>query len=83
MNDRETPQYTASDYITAILATLNHYDRPAVPVSLTHTKGSKKSKWEAKDLVTHVAYLKGARVPLDIAVLEVRLLEPYIRLLMS
>lgn len=60
MNDRETPQYTASEYITTILTTLRHYDRHK-----RQTGFVMPAVFEAKRLVSHVAYLEGSKVELD------------------
>ena len=60
VNDRETPDYTASDYISGILDSLRHYDKPK-----RSDKGPLKSLWEARALVTHVVCLEKAAVKVD------------------
>jgi hypothetical protein len=66
VNDRETPDYVASEYVAAILGTLRHYDRPKRQPSV-----AVPTVWEAQRLVTHVVCLEGAKVELDIAQIEV------------
>ena len=65
MNDRETPGYTASEYITSILSTLRHYDRPKRQAGYVMP-----TVFEAKRLVSHVAYLEGSKVELNVDVIE-------------
>ena len=65
VNDRETPSYTASDYITSILTTLRHYDRPKRQAGFVMP-----TVFEARRLVSHVAYLEGSKVELDREVIE-------------
>lgn len=65
-NDRETPGYSASEYVTAILGTLRHYDRPKKQGNFQMAP-----IWEPKKLVTHVAYLEGAKVAIDPDAIEV------------
>ena len=71
-NDRETPGYTASEYVTAILGTLRHYDRPKKQHA--HNFPLMPTVWDPKRLVTHVVYLEGAKVDLDPVAIKVSVL---------
>ena len=71
MNDRETPENTASDYISAILDSLRHYDKPK-----RSDRGAFKSLWETRALVTHVVCLEHSMVEVDDA-LQVSESRPY------
>jgi hypothetical protein len=68
LNDRETPEYTASEYITSILGTLHHYDKPTRP---SIRVGGEVTSWKPTDLITHVVCLEGGQVPLDEDALKV------------
>lgn len=59
-NDRETPAYSACDYVSAILGSLRHYDK-------LKRIGSNLERplWESRALVTHVVCLDGAKVEID------------------
>lgn len=70
MNDRETPGYTASEYVNSIIGCLRHCDRPS---NIRNTAFGQAAIWEPRKLVTHIAYLEGARVQLDPTPIEVRL----------
>ena len=67
MNDRETPGYTASEYVASILGSLKHFDRP----KLRSAAFGMPAVWEPSRLVSHVAYLEGAKIPLDASLIEV------------
>ena len=68
INDRETPGYTAADYVTSLLSSLRHYDKPARP----KTDGAMpKTVWESRTLITHIVYLEGGRVEMDEEAIEV------------
>lgn len=60
VNDRETPDYTAMDYIDTIANMLRHYD---VPVPLQNLDDV--IPWETSSFITHVAYLEGGSVEID------------------
>ncbi|BEI83043.1 hypothetical protein CcaverHIS002_0309110 [Cutaneotrichosporon cavernicola] len=60
VNDRETPGYTAMDYIDTIANMLRHYD---VPVPLQNRDDM--ILWETSSFITHVAYLEGGKVEVD------------------
>ncbi|WOO77426.1 putative protein [Vanrija pseudolonga] len=61
VNDRETGDYTAMDYIDTIANMLRHYDVP-VPLRASFGEGV---PWETRSFITHVAYLEGGKVPVD------------------
>lgn len=67
VNDRETPDYTAMDYIDTVAGILRHYD---VPPPL-QTSPDDVIPWETASFITHVAYLEGAEVPVDEAAIKV------------
>ena len=67
VNDRETPDYTAMDYIDTVANILRHYD---VPPPL-QTSPDDVIPWETASFITHVAYLEGAEVPVDEAAMQV------------
>ncbi|WVQ83086.1 hypothetical protein IAT38_005224 [Cryptococcus sp. DSM 104549] len=62
-NDRETPGYTASEYITTIVAMLRHYDKPKR--NRPNNQPLVGPTWKAVDLVSHVVYLGGGKVEVD------------------
>lgn len=57
-NDRETPNYTASEYASTILEMLRRYDKPRRPHVIT-------SDQRASRLITHVVCLEGGSVRVD------------------
>lgn len=57
-NDRETPNYTASEYASTILEMLRRYDKPRRPHVIT-------SDQRASRLITHVVCLEGGKVRVD------------------
>lgn len=60
-NDRETERYTAVDYILTITKTLNtNYE--TVPYGL----GNASTTYPVSAFVTHLIYLEGANVPVDV-----------------
>lgn len=63
-NDRESPDYRASDYVRAITDSLIH-----------HSHGLKSSLWspeaDVSNLLTHLVYLEGGEVEIDEVVLKV------------
>ncbi|KAL1412850.1 hypothetical protein Q8F55_000599 [Vanrija albida] len=61
VNDRETGDYTAMDYIDTIANMLRHYD---VPAPLRANLGD-VVPWETRSFITHVAYLEGSAVPVN------------------
>jgi hypothetical protein len=67
VNDRETPDYTASDYVASILDSLRGYDAPK------RNRGREPVRviWEARRLVSHVAILEGGKVGVDEDVIRV------------
>lgn len=67
VNDRETPDYTAMEYIDTIAGMLRHYDEPVPddPEAVVH--------WETRSFITHVAYLEGSSIDIDIWAIEVSL----------
>lgn len=67
MNDRETPDYTAMDYIDTVANILRHYDVPP-PLQISPDD---VIPWETASFITHVAYLEGAEVPVDEAAIKV------------
>lgn len=62
-NDRETPDYKASDYVAAITTCLKRFDRSA--------RNSAASMISDSKLVTHVVHLEGAGVEIDRERIEV------------
>ncbi|WVF69156.1 hypothetical protein IAT40_003931 [Kwoniella sp. CBS 6097] len=62
-NDRETPSYTASEYIATILAMLRHYDKPKR--NRHQDQLLPGPTWRTSDLISHVIYLEGAGVEMD------------------
>jgi len=72
-NDRETDGYTAVDYITAIVGTLN-----AQYASQRYGFGNAATTFPASAFITHLVHLRGGAVPVDaaaIARLGVRCVE--------
>lgn len=67
VNDRETPGYSAMDYIDTVANILRHYD---VPPPL-QTSPEDVIPWETASFITHVAYLEGAEVAVDEASIQV------------
>ncbi|KAK4687033.1 hypothetical protein P7C73_g3084, partial [Tremellales sp. Uapishka_1] len=66
-NDRETPDYVASEYINNILDTLRHYDAP----KRTRGRAPKPNiAWESRSLLTHIVYLEGGAVEVDREAIE-------------
>lgn len=65
VNDRETTDYTATDYIEAILATLRHYDSPI------RGRGTSGVDDAAGSLITHIVALEGGEVPVNVGEIEV------------
>lgn len=61
--DRETPEYTALNFVEAIRATCS---------ASYGEVGTEQSGWEASDLITHVVYIEGSSVIVDIEKLKVR-----------
>lgn len=71
VNDRETPDYTAMDYIDTIATMLRHYDVPApLQRSLDDV-----IPWETGSFITHIACLEGGSVEVDDAAIEVSFLS--------
>lgn len=66
VNDRETPDYTAMDYIDTIVTMLRHYD---IPVPLQRSLNV--IPWETSSFITHIAYLEGGSVEVDEQAIEV------------
>lgn len=66
-NDRETPNYTAMDYIDTIATMLRHYNVPALQDPVP---------WETSSFITHLAYLEGGGVEVDCAAIEARGITP-------
>lgn len=66
-NDRETPSYTALDYIDTIASMLKHYDVPA-PLQAVDPG----IPWETSSFITHVVYLEGGKVDVDVQAIEAR-----------
>lgn len=65
-NDRETAGYTASNYVTSIVDALNHYDRPRRRLGkASNGRDTAVAPWQPNQLITHLAYLEGAKVELD------------------
>ncbi|WVW84640.1 hypothetical protein I302_106674 [Kwoniella bestiolae CBS 10118] len=67
-NDRETPEYTASEYLSTILDMLRHYDKPKRNKNNGPgpNQGSMaESNWKPSDLISHVIYLEGGKVNID------------------
>ncbi|OCF43555.1 hypothetical protein I317_02572 [Kwoniella heveanensis CBS 569] len=62
-NDRETPNYTASEYIATILAMLRHYDKPKR--NRHQDQLLPGPTWKTSDLISHVVHLEGASVEMD------------------
>lgn len=60
-NDRETERYTAVDYILTITKTLNS-SYQAAPYGL----GNANTTYPVSAFVTHLVYLEGANVPIDV-----------------
>lgn len=58
-NDRETPGYTAMDYIDTIATMLRHYDPAEIP-------------WETSSFISHIAYLEAGEVEVDTEAVEAR-----------
>ncbi|GMK53953.1 hypothetical protein CspeluHIS016_0105390 [Cutaneotrichosporon spelunceum] len=71
VNDRETRDYTAMDYIDTIANMLRHYD---VPVPLQN-RGN-MDIWETSSFITHVAYLEGGSVEVDDKAMTARGITP-------
>ncbi|WVR06371.1 hypothetical protein IAU60_003402 [Kwoniella sp. DSM 27419] len=68
-NDRETPAYTASEYINTVLTMLRHYDKPRR--TRGHLSGSPaESIWKPTDLISHMVYLEGGQVEIDRNIIE-------------
>lgn len=65
-NDRETPDYKASEHISAIASALRSCDKPGCVDSLVETPPIPTAK-----LVTHVAYLEGCGLHLDAEAVQV------------
>ncbi|KAK8858603.1 hypothetical protein IAR55_002832 [Kwoniella newhampshirensis] len=63
VNDRETPEYTASEYISSITGMLGHYDKPK------RNRGKESILpgpiWRTSDLISHVVFLEGCGVQVD------------------
>ena len=58
VNDRETYAYTAWDYLSALLSSMRCLDQ--------------NRHYAANKLISHVVYLEGCKVDLDVAQIEVR-----------
>ncbi|KAK6908210.1 hypothetical protein I203_102211 [Kwoniella mangroviensis CBS 8507] len=71
-NDRETPEYTASQYLSTILDMLRHYDKPKRNKAIQGVPASSDSSWNVKpsDLISHVIHLEGGKVGIDMNVIE-------------
>lgn len=67
VNDRETPDFTAMDYIDTIANMLRHFDIP-VPMQ---TARNGPVIWETTSFITHLVYLEGCAVPVDEAAVQV------------
>ncbi|CAK9780810.1 UPF0052-domain-containing protein [Cutaneotrichosporon oleaginosum] len=67
VNDRETPDYTAMDYIDTIANMLRHYD---VPAPLQNPNDI--IPWETSSFITHIAYLDGGAVEVDEQAIQAR-----------
>lgn len=65
-NDRETDGYVAIDYVNAIVASLNRYNKPR------RGEDEPSRRYEVKQLLTHLVYLEGGNVNVDAVALEVR-----------
>ncbi|ORY28452.1 hypothetical protein BCR39DRAFT_534729 [Naematelia encephala] len=66
VNDRETPGYTAIEYVDAVVSTLRRSDRP-------HKHGTSRgngSAWPDSKLVSHLVYLEEGAVEVDPAAIE-------------
>lgn len=59
-NDRESPDYRASDYVKAITDSLVH-----------HSTLLSSKKVDVSQLLTHVVYLEGGHVEIDETILSV------------
>lgn len=64
-NDRESPGYRASDYVRAIVDSLSHQS-----TSSKHFTTAYQSN-EARRLITHVVYLEGTWIDVDLDALQV------------
>ncbi|TYJ58481.1 hypothetical protein B9479_000688 [Cryptococcus floricola] len=62
-NDRETTDYAASEYVATILAMLRHYDKPKR--NRVRDQLLPAPEWKAENLISHVVYLEGGKVPID------------------
>lgn len=67
VNDQETADYNAMDYLDTIAHTLRHYD---VPLPLQSSKGC-GIPWETSSFVTHIVYLQGSSIAVDHQAIEV------------
>ncbi|KAJ9101732.1 hypothetical protein QFC21_003071 [Naganishia friedmannii] len=63
-NDRETEGYVAIDYVNAIVASLNRYNKPR------RGEEERSRRYEVRQLLTHMVYLEGGKVDVDVAALE-------------
>ncbi|WRT67808.1 uncharacterized protein IL334_004782 [Kwoniella shivajii] len=76
-NDRETPDYTASEYVFTILSMLKHYDQPKRTTKNkdnNHNHNQNQNQlihhppvpiWKSSDLISHVVYLRNGKVDID------------------
>ncbi|WWC88702.1 uncharacterized protein L201_003615 [Kwoniella dendrophila CBS 6074] len=65
-NDRETPDYAASEYITTIINMLKHYDKPKRNNNSNNEQISNgQIEWKPSDLISHIVFLEGSKVEID------------------
>ncbi|WWC62530.1 uncharacterized protein I303_105126 [Kwoniella dejecticola CBS 10117] len=69
-NDRETPDYTASEYLTTIFAMLKHYNRPGKrsdPGTMYNDLGRNGTEERLKmsTIISHVICLEGSKMVID------------------
>lgn len=76
-NDRETMGYTASDYVSAIVRSLNDSNAAKKQGKHGSTNNSHHLVYPQTALVTHLVYLESGRVPVDADALQAsRVLHP-------